>query len=119
MEQRSWIYNPNSLGLFFGLALTIGSTAAVQGQDVTFKDLRESGREAFENGKYEDAVPSLRLALQQAITNHASDTMIVLALNDLAEALRIVGQNEKIKSSSIALSTFCGPAVPQRAATNR
>src|SRR5262245_9610544 len=95
MAQGVCTYNPNSLGLFYALILAISCAAVVQGQDIDIKDLRAHGREAFKNGKYQDAVPSLRLALEKAITNHASDTVIVLALGDLAETLRLIGQYEE------------------------
>src|SRR5215470_14439436 len=106
MARLWWTCDPNSLGPFLALVLMVSSTVAGQGQDITLKNQDGPGREAFTSGKYKEAVPFLRLALEQAITDHASDTRMVLALNDLAEALRLIGhydESEKLFDRAIAI----------------
>jgi tetratricopeptide (TPR) repeat protein len=80
--------------------------APAHGQDLTFQDLLQSGREALEDGRYDNADRSLRLALATAEGQHGPSSQILLCVADLGNVLLIEGhlvESEKLLNRAVGM----------------
>ena len=99
------IPNQKLPGFSLTVILMLSWTAIVQGQDLRSGDPELRGRKAFNTDNYGGAERYFRLALTRAEIGKASDTGVVLALGNLAEALWMTDQNDRWLPSSSAIGS--------------